>query len=324
MNTKKSIVILLFLFLVINLSFGQINIGQKQVVIKGKITDAETKRPIVGANAIIEKFNKGAKSDKNGNYMIKLPGDLLDEGDRISIFYSAKNYRREASQFFFYDNSTELNISLDLKKETNFSNIITQIYNIRFREPQEIFQIIQPYLNPYEWASATVSHDLKTITVKDREEVHQKIRDVIKQYDAPLKKIWMKVTIIKASENGKQKENFPEEVEDVIIKLNELFNFDNYEIVGWGDAMGVEGSQISFRASNIVEPKNGSFSAKARLGFFENIIKLEQFRVNMPSGNDLVTTINVKNGETVVVGASRTNNIKQGSLITVVTAKVIE
>ena len=134
----------------------------------------------------------------------------------------------------------------------------------------------------------------------------------------------MEVTIIEASQHGGGKKKFPVELENVVKKLNSLFKFDNYEIVSRGDAMGIEESFLTFTSSSSKTPAK-SFQAYAKIGYFDEVIKLDDFKVALPGGNELITSINVKDGETVVVGSSRgRGDPQEASLITVVTAKVIQ
>jgi|GEM_PF-4816416 len=45
--------------------------------------------------------------------------------------------------------------------------------------------------------------------------------------------------------------------------------------------------------------------------------------LSTPQRSDLNTSVNIKNGETLMLGASR-GDLQKGSLITVVTARVVE
>jgi hypothetical protein len=296
-----------------------------QLVIKGIVTDTETKKPIKNADVRVIKWDKGDRTDSEGRYEIKLPLEQLSEGDVITLQFNAKAYSHDFEYFYYKTNPTILNMSLKKSENDDRSTQkhTTKIYKIRYRNPEEIFILIEPFLNSYNWAKATVSNDLKTITIKDRADVHTKISTVISEYDIPLKKIWLEVTIIEASENGKERKKITPELEEVITKLSSLFRFDNYEIVSQGDAMGMEGSNLSFSSSFSID-SDKEFSARTKIGYFDNVIKLENFGVTLPrERNDLRTSLNIKNGDTVVVGSSR-GKAQDGSFITIVTAKVVQ
>jgi len=313
-------------FILLTLTFTLTSFNQtfSQVVIKGKVTEFGSTKPIPGATVFAEKWNKGTTTDSKGNYELKIQSEDISEGNPIRLLVNASGFKAQFFSYFYYEKQKKLDVSLKSKDEFTVSSPTTKIYKIRYRNPEEIFTLIEPFLSSFEGAKATVSHNLKTITIKDRHGVHEKIENVIKEYDIPLKKIWLEVTIIEASQNGGEKKKFPAELEKVVKKLNTLFRFDNYEIVSRGDAMGMEESFLTFTSSSSKTPLKG-FKAQARIGYFDEVIKLDDFKIGMPTGNDLVTSINIKNGETVVVGSSRgREDLKQGSLITVVTAKILQ
>lgn len=320
---KRAFVSLVLLTAIMLLAFSS---ASSQFIIKGRVTDLDSKKPIEGADAGVIKAHKGDKTDADGRYEIKLPDEGLSEGDVISMQFSAKGYSNEFEYFYYKTNSKTLDVSLR-KKEIDpreAGTLTTRIYKIRYRNPEQIFQLIEPFLSSQDWARATVSQDLKTITIKDGLSVHEKIGKVIWEYDIPLKKIWLEVTIIRASRNGGARKGLPPEIEKVVKKLNTLFKFNSYEIVSRGDAMGVEESMLNFTSAGF-ENESNSFHASTRIGFFDEVIKLEAFRVSMFGGNDITTSLNIKNGDTVVVGSSRGRSGPQdGALITVVTAKVVE
>ena len=50
-----------------------------QVVINGNVSDSETKKPIKDVRVYVEKWNKGALTDQNGKYTLKLPAETITE-----------------------------------------------------------------------------------------------------------------------------------------------------------------------------------------------------------------------------------------------------
>ena len=62
---KHSLIRVLFGFLI---SFTTIAFGQSRIA--GRIVDAETNQPLVGANVVLEGAEAGPNSDLNGNYLI--------------------------------------------------------------------------------------------------------------------------------------------------------------------------------------------------------------------------------------------------------------
>ena len=72
--------------------------------IKGIIKDSETKEPVVGATALVQGSNNGARTDINGSFEIK----NIPDGKQIIIF-NIVGYEKTLRYFQFsnYTNQTD-------------------------------------------------------------------------------------------------------------------------------------------------------------------------------------------------------------------------
>ena len=324
MNSKKRLLRIFLTGIMLSVIIPNLLFAQLQLIIKGRVTDIDTQKPIAGADVLLGKWGKGARTEANGQYAIKLPLEGISESDVILVRVSCKNYIFNQEQFFYKDNPTVVNFTLKKRENQDSNERLTKIYKIRYRDPREIFQVITPFLNTYDWVKTTVSPQLKTITVKDRQNIHHKIARVIKQYDVPLKKVWLEVMILRASQNGDEKQKYSKDIDKIVKKLQSLFKFEKYQVTGNVDGLGLEGSSVAFESAAAL-PFLGQIRVQTTIGYADEIIKLNNLSVSTSSkqGNILATTVNIANGETVILGAS-SGDQSQGSLITVVTARVIE
>ncbi|MFO7891911.1 MAG: hypothetical protein R6V04_16415 [bacterium] len=212
-------------------------------------------------------------------------------------------------------------------QKNNQNQVIKKDIIIRYRIPSDIYQIVKVHVSKGE--NVHFSDKLGIITLQASKETVAEVEDLIKKYDTPFKKIWLQVSLIDASENGEKKLDYPEEIADVVKQLKSLFKFSKYEIISRADAMGIEGKEISFGTSQ-KKDSDCNFTVNTMLGYSEDIIKLNQLKIYMHyrvkddlfTSNDLSTSINIKDGETVVLGASR-DTAQPEAVITIVTAKVM-
>lgn len=115
---KKSSIVLLFIISISIQLFGQ------QLIIKGKITDAQTNHPLSFANIRVESTTLGTSANGEGIYELKIPDG---------------NYKLIASFIGYYSDTLEIK-SDSKKQEINFALNQTKI------DLQEI--VINPGINP--------------------------------------------------------------------------------------------------------------------------------------------------------------------------------
>jgi len=167
--------------------------------------------------------------------------------------------------------------------------------------------------------------------------------------DEDPKYVYMQVSLIEASGEGEEAAEFPAEIEKVIGKLRSLFKFTRYRIIGRADAAHLVGSTIKFSSTQLPEKARirqtiplGEDNVKRRVNlpvnqfeaFFEvsariagingNIVSLADLEVNVvePRRAYLKAGVNIRDGETLVLGASRPDT-GQEALIVIVTVKLL-
>ncbi|MEJ2495105.1 MAG: carboxypeptidase-like regulatory domain-containing protein [Ignavibacteriaceae bacterium] len=74
------------LFLAIIILFPIVTSGQSEIVIKGKVTN-HSGNPLIDANISLANKSYGSSTDKNGEYIFKLPGDFADQDVVLEVRY---------------------------------------------------------------------------------------------------------------------------------------------------------------------------------------------------------------------------------------------
>lgn len=308
---------LIILYCMLN---GQSMAQERMATIRGRVTEFGLNMPIEGAKVMYhfigrEDITRGTTTDSNGNFKTL----RLMVGSVYQMIISARGYKDETEAVVVMEDAPEIHFSLKKKESSEW---ITRTYQIQYREPGSLYEIIEPYCK----IKPKYSSSLRTITVSGTESELLEVENVIKEYDVPLKQIWLEVVLIQASGDGRSKPDYPEEIKNIVKKMQSLFKFGKYTIIGRAEGMGLEGAHLSF--SSLVEISSETkipFNVSTKLGHVKGIIKLEDLNVSArgPQMSDIMTSINIKNGETVILGASK-GVVEEGSLITVLTAKVME
>lgn len=349
MQLKKYIVIVAMFVGIVSAGEGkaQDTLSGSLGVIKGVTVNGRTQKPIEGA---LIKYDYGmmpditkvlyAKvSDKKGCFQT----EPLLAGRIVSLYITAEGYQSQKKEVVINDaDGLDVNVKLfpvNYRSEEFEKRKAEAIAHIQAENARKITKDIQILYGDFREIYNTLDSDkqgciikgfsekLQTITVYGLPESIEKLEKIKARYDVPPKQIWLEVLLIKASGNGGGKPDYPPEIDSIVSKLRSLFKFGKYTIIGRGNAMGLEGSNVSFsgRIENDQEALvQHPFRVQTRLGAAGDIIKLQGLKVTVTlPQNEIATSINVKNGETVILGASRGKSSEE-ALITVVTAKIME
>jgi TonB-linked SusC/RagA family outer membrane protein len=73
--------------------------------IKGRITDAKTKQPLIAANVILKPFLLGASTDANGFYSFNIPSNLL--GEKATLEVSFLGYQKASVDLILFGDITQ-------------------------------------------------------------------------------------------------------------------------------------------------------------------------------------------------------------------------
>jgi outer membrane receptor for ferrienterochelin and colicin len=112
LNYRKTIAVLVtVVYCFTSLSFAQTTTANRSII-SGKVVDAKTGEPIIGANVSVTGTTKGAATDLDGNFSIR---GLTPNTYSITISYISYAEKKITDVKVFADEITELDISLQQK-----------------------------------------------------------------------------------------------------------------------------------------------------------------------------------------------------------------
>lgn len=281
------------------------------VIVSGKVCDAGTNKPIEGARVIIVDEGIGAETDKDGNF--KLP---IIKAKVYSIKVDAEGYIMGWYHDQILSPGPEKKLTLVLYKRDKLE---TKSYTTKFRPIMlEIAGLIKAELSSI---GRIETGSPNSVTVTDTKDRLKKIDEIVEKYDVPFKQIWLEVNLILASSDEKSNNTLPKELDAVSKHLKSLFKYKSYEILDNARIMAYED-----KGCYILIGK-GDYAVMVDkidvLNVNGGLIKLQKLILSRNKQDILATTVNIPNGDTVILGAS---NVDLGgkALITAVTAKILE
>lgn len=110
----------------------------------------------------------------------------------------------------------------------------TQIFEIKHRDPASLAKVLRGLSSDDRGTQLTPDKDFKTITVRDHQENISVMERAVMRLDVPEKlpaNLKFQLHIIAASRTGKDKEQIPKNLEDVIVELQKTLQYSSYRYV---------------------------------------------------------------------------------------------
>lgn len=194
--------------------------------------------------------------------------------------------------------------------------VLTKAFTIKFKKVDEVATIVNSLLS--DRGAVTMQPRLQTLVVQDYERNLRQIEMAIAAFDVPPPAAEVSVKLVRASKNTEET-SISNEIKNM-AKVAEVLKFNHYSLLDSGILQCEEGQnsvlslakdyQLSFIA-DIIEEKN-------------NIIRLQNFQLKKRKKDSegkeifvalITVTINLRDGETLVLGASRFEESDQALLV---------
>lgn len=200
--------------------------------------------------------------------------------------------------------------------------LLTKVFTVKFKRIDELATIVNGLLS--EKGAITLQPSLKTIVVQDYEKNLRQVETAIAAYDVPPPSIEISVKLVRASKNP-DPAPVSEEIKNM-AHFSEVLKFNDYSLLDSAVVDSEEGQeavmtlardyQLNF-VPNVVQEGNGII----RLKNFQ-LMKRKILGKGKPTFSPLLSvTLNLRNEETLVLGASRFEDSDQALLI-ILLAKV--
>ncbi|MBC8180828.1 carboxypeptidase regulatory-like domain-containing protein [candidate division KSB1 bacterium] len=278
------------------------------IIVTGTILDEETRKPISGARIIIDET--GTESDNNGHFIFPMMMPKV-----YTIKAIANGYKTEYFHNLVLSPGPRKNLTLSLEHKPILES---ETFFVKHKPTPEIYHLVKPIVSKHGRIKSGGSN---SFTVTDERANLKKIKELVNKYDIPPKQVWLEVRLILASSEKKQSQKMPKELETIAKQLKTLFRYQGYEILDDARVLAYENKECF---SLIGE---GNFQMKINKLEYQDVngglIKLNRFSLTRGNQNMLATTVNIPNGDTVILGAS---NVDGGgkALITAVTARILK
>lgn len=214
---------------------------------------------------------------------------------------------------------------------------IMRVYEIRARDAKDLDQLLK-----MPGTSVAANETFNTLTIIASEEQHQMFSELIKKYDVPAKIIEFQFHILKASKSGAGlKDGLPEKIKKVVAEIASFTRYQSFELldtpvirVNEGKEAHLSGKgffyyQIDLRKVGVATDSDAKQAIRIdKIGvqfLLPQVIDLKgttQFR-----DVGVSTSLNMADGETVVLGASQLREEGKDAgdaVITLVTAKILK
>ncbi len=195
-------------------------------------------------------------------------------------------------------------------------SLSVRTFQFKYKQADKAAAAIKPFMSAS--GSMSIQAGSNALVVTDAPENLKKIASVILQFDTAPQMFRLSVRIVAAERVAADRSRTDRSLEDVAPKLA-LLGYNLLETVGSADVTGKEGDP------SILEM--GPYRANFGFGEYDaasDSITLDDFRLARLDGDQLApmikTTLNLKLGRTVVVGATKQPN-SQRALMIVVSAK---
>ncbi len=234
---------------------------------------------------------------------------------------------------------------------------VTQVYKVKWRNTGTIYDLLRSVISPRE---TRIEHNpsLGVVVLRGPEEDHVLVRQLLEEYDTPVRNVEFQLYIVKALPGGSGlKDGVPEKVRMVIEEVGALTRYRSFELIdspvlrtSEGESARLEGSapfdyQAIFKGTAVVDSTD------------PGQIRVDEFRINfqvwkVPGGqlrtssegqtgeqtpsapgrfasSGVWTSFSVDDGGVIVLGASRTAHApdqpegEDAAIVTVIAARIL-
>jgi len=192
----------------------------------------------------------------------------------------------------------------------------TRTFALKSMDPYTAQQIIAPYVfTDRAGAPGTMSAAAASLTVRETPDNLEKIERVLAEYDVPRPDVRLRFQLIEA-------DGFTESdpaIAAVEAELRKVFQFRGYRLVGEAVVSATDDSEVQQSLAG------GQYQVEAQIHWAQpGIIRLEEVSLYSadPWQRLLFTTVNVRPGQTLVVGTAAKDKSTATLLLTLVAEEV--
>ena len=181
-------------------------------------------------------------------------------------------------------------------------SLTVKTFAFKYKDADKAAAVVKPLMSAE--GSLSIQASTNAMVITDRPANLKAIAAALAQFDAPPVLIRLSVRLVGASRvEGEGKT--PEDLKDVAPKLA-MLRYNNFEDIGSANVEGHEGGP------GLVDLLDNGYRAEFKFGDYDaasDTVKVSDFKVSKLQGDQLTqvlkTTLNLKLGQTVILGAQR-------------------
>jgi hypothetical protein len=199
--------------------------------------------------------------------------------------------------------------------------VVVQTFKFKFKSADKAAQMVRPLMSSN--GSVSIQPGSNTLVVTDRAENVERIADAIDDYDAPSRTFRLELKLVAAGRVSGKPPAVPEDLAEVSTKLAGVLRFNAFEKLGELAVSGREGDVVR-------RDIDGAYHADFTIGDYDPVtgtVQMSDFRLGRYQqtaagkkelSDVLKTTLNLKVGQTVVLGASKLPESNRALMLIVV------
>lgn len=205
------------------------------------------------------------------------------------------------------------------------SSLSVRTFPLRHKEAGKAAAAIKSLISAE--GSVSIQPANNTLVVTDRTENLKKVAELLQKFDATSKSFKVSIRLVAASRVPSDEAKVPRELKEVSEKLSGMLRFNSFENLGEILAEGSEGD-------NVVCELQSGYHADFRFGEYDSasdsvrIGELQLSKLQPIEGGEAAltklfkTSLNLKVGQTVILGASRAPQSQKALMIVLVARKI--
>ena len=199
--------------------------------------------------------------------------------------------------------------------------VVVQTFKFKFKSADKAAQMVRPLVS--SGGSVSIQAGANTLVVTDRSDNVSRIADAIEDYDVPSRTFKLELKLVAAGRVTGNPPAVPEDLREVSTKLAGVLRFNSFEKLGELAVTGREGDVVR-------RDVDGAYHADFTIGEYDPVtgtVQVSDFqlgRYNQTAAGKkeltevLKTTLNLKVGQTVILGASKLPESNRALMLIVV------
>lgn len=197
--------------------------------------------------------------------------------------------------------------------------LTSQSFRFKHKDAEKAAALIKPLMS----AEGTVALKANTLVITDRADNVRNVAAALLKYDVAPQPFHLEVKLVAAS-RGTSTAKVPEDLRELSAKLSGVFKFNTFEKLGEINATVREGDPF------VAEDVANTYRADFTLGEYDPLsdsVRVNDFRLQKKQGSGagasemtqlLKTSMNLKIGQVVVVGAARSAQSDRTLMVVIV------